>query len=789
MGTGNAWSWLGRFEAAKRQRALLWTGAAFLLLIATGDYLLIDYLKRQALADAVRATRNLAYVLAEQTDRSLQAVDIATTSIAQYFRTRGVSSAAALEEKAVSPEVSTLLREKTAGLQHIGTLNLTSARGKPLNSSRPRGPYLPDLDLADREHIRRANEEPEASLIITKPFRRSTTGEWTVVLGKPIRTPAGGTIGVISALLQTERIEQLYANLLLGPNTAISMHRSDGILLVRYPRSEKLIGTSLAGTKAFEQLGATGQNGVIQAQSPIDGSERIIGAFAAPNYPVITVVAASVDDALSEWKKARASLIFGGVFAGLVISCLIGFLAGFSENLANARAALAVAHQRELAELAEREQQEKLIHLATHDPLTGLPNRLQFRAHLVETLGAMKPGEQAAIHYIDLDRFKSINDSFGHPAGDDLLVLVATRLRAVIRPNHLLARLGGDEFAIVQNLEGHPEESSRLARRILREMQRPFPFQHGRVTLGASVGIAIASNDCDPDDILKKADLALYAAKSRGRSRSEFFKPQMLEAATERLAIEQEFYPALEAGEFVLYFQPQVDLLSTDVVGFEALVRWNHPKKGLLSPSSFIGIAEETGFIGPLGAWVIKEACTTLASWPTCSKIAINVSAAQFRNTDVPSVVRQALQISGISPSQLEVEVTESLFISDAEPALPALHEIKALGVSIAMDDFGTGYGSLSCLTLFPFDKLKIDQSFVRELGARADCHAIVEAATSLAGRLGIQTTAEGIETNRHLLEARALGCREGQGYFFGAPMSAADAAKLTQTKKLTMPA
>lgn len=789
MGTGNAESWLrGRVEAAQRQRALLWAGIAFLFLIVTGDYALIDYLKQQAIAEAVRATRNLAYVLAEQTDRSLQAVDIATTSIAQYFRTRGVSSAAELEEKAISPDISALLREKTAGLQHIGTLNLTSARGKPLNSSRPRGPHLPDLDLSDREHIKRANEERNADLIITKPFRRSTTGEWTVALGKPIKSPAGATIGVISALLETERIEQLYANLLLGPNTAISMHRSDGILLVRYPRSEK-VGTSLAGTEAFERLVATGDNGVIQGRSPIDGSQRIIGAFAAPNYPIVTVVAASVDDALSEWRKARTSLILGGLFAGLVISCLIGFLAGFSENLADARAALAVARQREIAELAEREQQEKIIHLARHDPLTGLPNRLHFREHLVKTLHAMRPNEQAAVHYIDLDRFKSINDSFGHPAGDELLVLVAARLRAVMRPGDFLARLGGDEFAIVQNLDGRPEHGARLARRIVREMQKVFPLDHGTVTVGASVGVAIATKNCDPDDIIKKADLALYAAKSSGRSRSEFFKSHMLEAATERLAIEQEFRSALEAGEFELYFQPQVDLQTSDVVGFEALVRWNHPRKGLLSPGSFISIAEETGFIGPLGAWVVMEACSIAASWPSSSKIAVNVSAAQFRNTNVAGIILQALQTSGISPRRLEIEVTESLFLSDAEPAVPALHEIKALGVSIAMDDFGTGYSSLSCLTLFPFDKLKIDQSFVRELGARADCHAIVEAATSLARRMGIQTTAEGIETTRHLLEARALGCREGQGYLFGAPMRAADAANMALAKKLRIPA
>ena len=419
----------------------------------------------------------------------------------------------------------------------------------------------------------------------------------------------------------------------------------------------------------------------------------------------------------------------------------------------------------------KRAADARIAHMALHDALTDLPNRALFRQRLEEALYRVSRGEPCAVLCLDLDQFKGVNDTLGHPIGDALLRAVTERLRGLVRDTDTVARLGGDEFAIVQSSVNHPEDATTFATRLLRELCAPYEVQGHQIVIGTSIGIAIAPGDGnDPDALLKNADMALYRAKTNGRNRYCYFEPEMDARMQARRMLELDLRRAVVAGEFELYFQPLVNLRREEITGFEALVRWNCPQRGLVSPAEFIPLAEEIGLIVPIGEWVIQDACRQAASWPNAMKVAVNVSAVQFKSRRLVASVADALRISGLPPSRLEIEVTESVMIDDLDSAVVLLHELKALGVSISMDDFGTGYSSLSYLRSFPFDKIKIDQSFVREMGQKADCAAIIRAVTGLCSSLGVTATAEGVETVEQLSLLRAEQCTEIQGYLVSKP-------------------
>jgi len=428
-------------------------------------------------------------------------------------------------------------------------------------------------------------------------------------------------------------------------------------------------------------------------------------------------------------------------------------------------------------DVTERRQAEtKIMHMARHDALTNLPNRVLFHEKMAQ---ALSRGEKLAVLYLDLDRFKSVNDTLGHPVGDALLCLVTKRLQMAVRGTDMVARLGGDEFAIVQ-IDARPSDASELASHIIDSLSEPFNVQGNQVVIGTSVGIALAPTDgTEPDQVLRSADMALYRAKSEGRGKYHFFEPEMDAQMQARHVLELDLRRALLAGEFELYYQPLVNLASGEVSGFEALIRWNHPERGLVSPADFIPVAEEIGLIVPLGDWVLRQACREAGTWPGKLTVAVNLSAAQFRDPAFPLSVVSALAESRLSPSRLELEITESILLQDERAVSSMLHEIRMLGARISMDDFGTGYSSLSYLRSFPFDKIKIDRSFIRELGKKDDCIAIVRAVTRLGNNLGMATTAEGVETEEQLEILRAEGCTEVQGYLFSPPRPAREIPKL----------
>ncbi|WP_177218483.1 bifunctional diguanylate cyclase/phosphodiesterase [Caulobacter sp. UNC279MFTsu5.1] len=408
-------------------------------------------------------------------------------------------------------------------------------------------------------------------------------------------------------------------------------------------------------------------------------------------------------------------------------------------------------------------------HLARHDPLTALPNRVLLRERLDRALA--RPGRQAPLSVlcVDLDHFKEVNDTLGHPIGDDLLRAVAGRLSACVRESDTVARLGGDEFVVLlPDIQGR-RQAEDLARRLIDAVGATFEIQGHRIAIGASVGLAMAPEDGDQaETLLANADLALYRAKADGRGTARFFEPGMDALAAARRELEQDLREAVRAERFELHYQPEVETRTGAIVGFEALLRWNRPGHGMVPAADFVALAEETGLIAGLDEWAIGRACADASGWSEPMRVAVNLSPAAFRSRTLLDTVAGALVASGLTPARLELEISESVLRGDGERALATLHQLRGLGVRIAMDDFGAGYSSLDCLRLFSFDKVKIDPSFIAGLSQPGPCAAIIKAVTDLGVGLGFVTTAEGVETADQLAQLREGGCDTAQGYLLG---------------------
>ncbi len=436
----------------------------------------------------------------------------------------------------------------------------------------------------------------------------------------------------------------------------------------------------------------------------------------------------------------------------------------------------------------QRQAEARIQHLARHDALTDLPNRIEFLEQMAKTEAAFTRGEMAAVLYIDLDHFKAVNDTLGHAVGDEVIKQAAVRLWGTTRETDLLARLGGDEFALLLRPLDGVDTAARVADRIVKAMRAPMNIGGQQVEIGASVGIAVGPGDgSTTDQLVKNADLALYKAKSEGRSTYHFFETGMDAELQQRRSIEGGLRMALQRNELRLMFQPLLGLKENRVICVEALLRWDHDDR-TISPTEFIPVAEETGLIVPIGEWVLHEACKAAASWPGDVRVAVNLSPVQFRSKDLVNQVKTALTEARLDPRRLELEITESLLLTDNESTIAALHEFRAMGVRISMDDFGTGYSSLSYLRSFPFDKIKIDRSFMRDLTTRKDSQAIIQAVIGLGQALGMSTTAEGIETEEQLALVRDHGVSEVQGFLFSPPLPGNSIAGLLHAEAAKAP-
>jgi diguanylate cyclase (GGDEF)-like protein len=427
-----------------------------------------------------------------------------------------------------------------------------------------------------------------------------------------------------------------------------------------------------------------------------------------------------------------------------------------------------------------RRSEERITHLAHYDALTNLPNRALFHEKLKQELARTAAGEQLAVLYIDIDEFKSVNDTLGHLIGDELLKSVAASLSRCAAASEFVARLGGDEFAIVQTAVKTPAEVAELVTRVFDAIREPYECLGHQVTTDASIGIALApQHGVDLDQILKNADLAMYAAKSAGRRTYRFFEPAMDARVRARHILEVELRQAIIDGALEVYYQPCISLQDHKITGCEALLRWRHSERGMVSPAEFVPIAEDTGLINQLGEWVLTTACAEAATWPDHIKLAVNVSPVQFKSGTLALKIVAALAASGLAANRLELEITEAVLIRDDEAALAILHQLRGIGVRIALDDFGTGYSSLSYLQRFPFDKIKIDRCFVNDLGEPDGSSSIVQAIVNIAAARHMTTTAEGVETRQQQELLRALGCVEMQGYLFSPAQPAAELTRL----------
>jgi diguanylate cyclase (GGDEF)-like protein len=410
-------------------------------------------------------------------------------------------------------------------------------------------------------------------------------------------------------------------------------------------------------------------------------------------------------------------------------------------------------------------------HLAAHDALTDLPNRAHFTMVLDQLC---KSGENFALHALDLDRFKAVNDVFGHAAGDAILCRVAALLRDNVSRRDLVSRIGGDEFLIIQRDVHGVDDAQQLAQRILNAFAVEMDITRDPMAVGVSIGVALFPDDAQHGEMLRHhADFALYRAKEGGKGTARFFDQDMDRLVRERRNLEHDMRHAVARGQLRLMYQPLVSTDAAEIIGYEALLRWDHPERGTVAPTQFIPIAEDIGAIIPIGEWVLREACNTALQWPDHVSIAVNVSAVQFQMPNLPAIVASALQDSGLAPHRLELEVTESVMLRDRESALNILHRLKMLGVHIVMDDFGTGYSSLSNLQAFPFDKIKIDRSFVSQLTREDSARSILRAIIGLGRSLELPVVAEGVETEAQRKIISDEGCPQAQGFYFGAPAAA----------------
>jgi len=436
-------------------------------------------------------------------------------------------------------------------------------------------------------------------------------------------------------------------------------------------------------------------------------------------------------------------------------------------------------------DVTERQSaQARIVHMARHDALTDLPNRVLLRERLDHELKRVKRGECLAMLCLDLDHFKSVNDTLGHPIGDELLKRVADRLRGCTREPDTVARLGGDEFAIIMTQLHDPADINILAQRVRDSISKPYQIDGHQIVTDISIGISMAPHDgTDPDILIKNADLALYGAKADGRGTYRYFESEMDARMKARRDLEMDLRQALANKEFELYYQPLVNLKTNEISTLEALLRWNHPTQGMISPADFIPIAEETGLIIAIGEWVLNTACKETANWPEHIKVAVNVSPAQLKSRSVLKMVTTALADSGMPASKLQLEITETVLLQNTFATLETLHKLRKLGVQIALDDFGTVYSSLSYLRSCPFDKIKIDRSFIKDLSNGAEPLAIVHAVAGLAKCLNMISTAEGVETQQQLDTLQSVGCTEMQGYLFSRAIPAKDMEKFLRLK------
>jgi len=679
------------------------------------------------------------------------------------------------------------------------------------------GPFDPSIDVSDRSFFRLALQT--GGFVIGEYAVGRFSKQPTIHMAKPFRNRDGAIAGVVEIALSLDWLGQQLERLALPPEAVASVKDRNGTVLARYPDGARFVGHpmvaenrfSLEGTevKVVELTGLDGKQR-ITAYSPLGGDpkglrigvgldrEVTFAPVTQANRKGLILIIAGAVLALATTALAGTRLIRRPLDQLLKVAdrwrhgdlaARTGLHADSSEfgRLAAAFDSMAVAQENrectlrllssELAARVQREvaAREEMRFLAHHDAVTSLPNRTQLRVRLEQVIERKSfDGRMTAVIILDLDGFKGINDTMGHQAGDELLKEVADRLLHLVRRDDIVARLGGDEFVILQSDLTQAHAAEALAQRLIARLAEPAMIAGQQVRIGASAGVALYPLDgSDSDTLLKHADMALYCAKNGGRGTFRRFDHWMIRSLQERRALENDLRRAFATDELELYFQPQFSSTDLSVTGFEALLRWNHPEHGFIAPPSFIAIAEACGLIGRIGSWVLERACNEAAGWGIPCRVAVNVSPLQIKDAGFGQLVADVLARAGLPPALLEIEVTEGVLIDADQYVLGVLRELKASGVRLALDDFGTGYSSLSYLLRLPFDKIKIDKSFIQEQPTDSGAKAILDAILLMSHRLGLEVVAEGVETEQQLAMIREQHCTEIQGFLLARPMPA----------------
>jgi diguanylate cyclase (GGDEF)-like protein/PAS domain S-box-containing protein len=860
-------------------RSLICTAIGLIGLAVAAIGATVWSLRNDATDLAVADTENIATVLAEQTARSVQSIDLVLTETTERIASFDTTTQAGLYKLLRTMMAHQVVQQRLARLPQADSIFVVDADGNALVSARAWP--LQEFNFADRDYFAYFKSGPGSvstdEIYVSAPAVSRVSGERTIFLSKPWRNPRGEFLGVVVAVVKLEHFRHIYDSITSSRGQSFMLLRKDGSILVRHPDNVDRAVERMPSTSRWHQLVQDGGGSYRSPGGYFDGEPRLVAVRPLRDQQLVVNVAVSEAAALETWRH-RATLI--GLGTLLAVLCSVFLLRALARQLrelelANGRVdaalnnmsqglcmfdgdeRLVVCNERYLqlyglsadvvrpgrsirellehrrargsmdsdieeyiavmrAQLAqgksyyrsinlpdgrvisvvnhpvagggwvsthedvtERQRVEaRIAHMARHDALTDLGNRVLFRDEMDAALARLeRTGQGFSAFVFDLDLFKAVNDSLGHPVGDALLKQVAQRLRAAVPDIDTVGRLGGDEFAVLHRGGADQRESAIvLANELLRSICEPYDVDGHQIVIGISIGIALApEHGADADTLLKNADLALYRAKSEGRNGYRFFESEMDAEARMRHALELDLRNALSRGEFELHYQTIIDAATRDVRGAEALVRWRHPHYGLIPPDKFIPLAEEIGIVIPLGEWIIRQACRDAARWPEHVKLALNLSPVQFRNSGLIDVIVGAVGESGLTPDRLELEVTETVLLQKNAANVSVLHHLQAFGACIALDDFGTGYSSLSYLRMFPFNKIKIDRSFVAELSSRADCAAIVCAITGLARSLNVETTAEGVETQQQFELLRVAGCTQAQGYLFSRPCPAAD--------------